>query len=174
MDEQNRSIKVKAYLNSEEASDFGLLIYLLYLLSAGMAIYLMISESDALKLILGIFVCIAFPTLFLAADLLVLHCEKVYDIYNIHGVTRIHKDKVILEIRWSNVEEIIYDGTGFPLLAPKGIVAILKDPIVLMKNVKGENISYQKLDFFRGAMKKKTALAIEKQFLPPGLKIQFK
>ncbi|PWM55047.1 MAG: hypothetical protein DBX60_00130 [Bacillota bacterium] len=64
MDEQNRSIKVKAYLNSGEASDFGLLIYLLYLLSAGMAIYLMISESDALKLILGIIVCIAFPTLF--------------------------------------------------------------------------------------------------------------
>ena len=173
MDEQNRSIKVKAYLNSEEASDFGLLIYLLYLLSAGMAIYLMISESDALKLILGIIVCIAFPTLFLAADLLVLHYEKVYDVYNIDGVTRIHKDKVIFEICWSNVEEIIYDG-GFPLLAPKGIVATLKEPIFLMETVKGENISYQKLDFFRGAMKKKTALAIEKQFLPPGLKIQFK
>ena len=174
MDEQNRSIKVKAYLNSEEASDFGLLIYLLYLLSAGMAIYLMVSESDMVKLLWGIIGCIAFPTLFLAADLLVLHCEKVYDIYNIHGVTRIHKDKVILEIRWNNVEEIIYDRTGFPLLAPKGIVAILKDPIVLMKNVKGENISYQKLDFFRGAMKQETALAIEKQFLPPELKIQFK
>ncbi|PWM55046.1 MAG: hypothetical protein DBX60_00125 [Bacillota bacterium] len=102
-----------------------------------------------------------------------LHCEKVYDIYNIDGVTRIHKDKVIFEIRWSNVEEIIYDG-GFPLLAPKGIVATLKEPIFLMKNVKGENISYQKLDFFRGAMKKRTALAIEQQFLPPELKIQFK
>ena len=173
MDEQNRSIKVKAYLNSGEASDFGLLIYLLYLLSAGMAIYLMISESDALKLILGIIVCIAFPTLFLAADLLVLHCEKVYDIYNIDGVTRIHKDKVVFEIRWSNVEEIIYDG-GFPLLAPKGIVAVLKEPILLMVNEKAKKISYLKLDFYVGAMKKKTALAIEKQLLPPGLKIQFK
>ena len=173
MDEQNRSIKVKAYLNSEAESEFGLLIYLLYFLSVGMAIYLMISESAALKLILGIIVCIAFPTLFLAADLLVLHCEKVYDIYNIHGVTRIHKDKVIFEIPWSNVKEITYK-KGFPLLAPTGIVAVLKEPILLMVNEKAKKISYQKLDFYVGAMKKKTALAIEKQFLPPGLKIQFK
>lgn len=173
MDEQNRSIKVKAYLNSEAESEFGLLIYLLYFLSVGMAIYLMISESDALKLILGIIVCIAFPTLFLAMDLLVLHYEKVYDVYNIDGVTRIHKDKVIFEIRWSNVEEIIYDG-GFPLLAPKGIVATLKEPIFLMETVKEEKIKYRKLDFFRGSMKKETAVAIEKQLLSPGLKIQFK
>ena len=59
-------------------------------------------------------------------------------------------------------------------MAPKGIVATLKEPIFLMETVKEEKIKYRKLDFFRGSMKKETAVAIEKQLLPPGLKIQFK
>ena len=43
-----------------------------------------------------------------------------------------------------------------------------------METVKEEKIKYGKLDFFRGSMKKETAVVIEKQFLPPGLIIQFK
>ena len=172
MDEQNRSIKVKTYPSDSE-TDLGLVVYLLYILSAGMAIYLMVSESDMVKLLWGIIGCIALPTLFLAANLLCIYCGKMYDVYTEAGMKRIKKDKVIFEIRWSNVEEIIYDG-GFPLLAPKGIVATLKEPIFLMETVKEEKIKYRKLDFFRGSMKKETAVAIEKQLLPPGLKIQFK
>lgn len=172
MDEQNRSIKVKTYPSDSE-TDLGLVVYLLYILSAGMAIYLMVSESDMVKLLWGIIGCIALPTLFLAANLLCIHCGKMYDIYTEAGMKRVKKDKVIFEIPWSNVKEITYR-KGFPLLAPTGIVAVLKEPIFLMVNEKAKKISYLKLDFYVGAMKKKTALAIEKQFLPPGLKIQFK
>ena len=172
MDEQNRLIKVKTYPSDSE-TDLGLVVYLLYILSAGMAIYLMVSESDMVKLLWGIIGCIALPTLFLAANLLCIYCGKMYDVYTEAGMKRIKKDKVIFEIPWSNVKEITYK-KGFPLLAPTGIVAVLKEPILLMVNEKAKKISYQKLDFYVGAMKKKTALAIEKQLLPPGLKIQFK
>ena len=68
-------------------------------------------------ILLGAYIVGGFSLSFLVMSFLVVICSRTYDIYSDEGIQRVRAGKMIIDIKWSEVDKLLYYDLKFMLIA---------------------------------------------------------
>ena len=75
-------------------------------------------------ILLGAYIVGGFSLSFLVMSFLVVICSRTYDIYSDEGIQRVRAGKMIIDIKWSEVDKLLYYDLKFMLIASPYVLTV--------------------------------------------------
>ena len=96
--------------------------FLLWILTAMFGIPAIIALLN--DILLGAYIVGGFSLSFLVMSFLVVICSRTYDIYSDEGIQRVRAGKMIIDIKWSEVDKLLYYDLKFMLIASPYVLTV--------------------------------------------------